>query len=1361
MPYSQVNGTMALQLSKYGTDYTKLANLQQVGELYSKDAGYHYSGIAAASGELPEGYQGVISSKSPQQAMAAITSLIGDTRFRQCGDPSNQACVDVRNALEEAMKDVNNQIMYTIVKSFAQVVAWMQKLDLGNSQMIVLNRTLLGDPQTSPAGGLFNEVLKANKAEDQMEQQMSGAYGNLLRVISQRENVMDLVGSKLSKSGQDGQKKIKDESKLLTAINLLKARRALGEVLQQLESAMEDIGEQATEMGGEWNSDNHDIADSYETPRNATMGILGILQKSEKRAKQSALGAARLINATYKAASNLMLNKAGGELKDYRGTAKDSLKTTTGSWNSSFTNVINEMNRKIFVAARNENGTLSQNAGMRDPKLKALASMSKNLLPDAMNDLNGFLGPIFQQLAESQSSNAIKMEYLGKLASDVSTLISDLTNEVSQTRVFSQDKQSQLKAEIDKSIGSISGAANEGLNTVVQSVASGIDQTASDLTKLSDSGDAQASNLGDSATSNAASLAVQASQGAVSGINALADASSAASSSGALNQARLKVASDTEMKTVLAVGGNLASALADASDVVGEIKSANAIETAKIENQFASSSNLAISDLGNHSNIEIPNSEIYAQSKSVQQANIDASSALSSVSDLQQSVADNVNEASRMAQSVGSSTNSSMASLEREISSQLGILESTRSAGFTQFETSLNSTAMNSFAQLRAQIDQKISGLSGNVRNLLEVISAKQGDFSNESSDVVGKNFAIENEISNILSDLNIPKGANISQNLIESQVNAAFAQFDSLLKKNEINLSDFLSGESANITEAVNAETNSAQKSVSKSSGKVFTDMTDRTTKLESVSNHENSVLMNLDSAIAEAKSAFKSINSSIPFLIYDLDSVADRASNVSDQIRIDRLDSLSKIYALLANTSESVVSNALSTSNQALSQLDSLTRRILKNPEDVIGKQARETGLSFKNFIDKVDQYGLARHMKIIREISSRGQSMIDRMSSAQIDQIERNMNLTSAEKQVFEVLLGVSRSVGDEDINNLNFWSDLNRRISLEAIALNTSLTATSGNIDSIFSRLNHTALLEKLGNENYLDFVLASVAPGIGTASSSLQNAYQSLQATLSGNTTAWATNGNRIYTVRSFLNGLSQKSRTKIANLIAQIQDGRVSVSEALAQARTIDLNDIQNTNDAVSLLVGSMLEYQQGLNDAFGRSSQRLANASLIINSTVEQIYSEIALALEALQASAQSIASNISGLSALATNGTENQSKAVADLEQKLLANQSAVITILNQLNADVVSIEGEMHSSSSDYENYIDSIIAREAGKTNEAAKALQRMIFNSSSSPSSLLEKPIRHHSNDLNAIRRDLEELEARQHRRGNRLLRATK
>ena len=1352
IPYRQLDASMALNLSNYGTDYTNLTNLQRVGELYSKEEGYHYSGFSKSSGELPAGYQGVVSSKSPEKAMQDLANLMGDSRFAQCGNPSSRGCREMRDALESAMQDLNNQLMYTIVRSFAQVVAWMQKLDLGNSQMIALNESLMG---SSSSGGLLNGVMLANEAEQQMGEAMDGAYKNIQKVISQRKGVLEAVSEKLSESGTNGGTKIKEEAALLSRMNSLKAEIALKRVLGQLESSLMDIGKQASDMASGWEMDYSETADGYETPRNGSLDALDILQEDAKTSINYAKQSARLITETYKAAGDLMLAIAQGQIKDYRGSAGEMMKQAVYDWKGVLTSSVKDLDRKLLELGSEESQTLTDNDRMRQPKLRGLRDAAVRGFQKARNDLDSEIGPIYDELKQTQISESHQTKYLTELAGDISTLVRDLSSQVSQARGAVVDKKDQLADASDVEIKAITGTAHEGMDSVVSSVTGGIESTAADLTRISSNGNTQAANLGDSGMSGSAALVAQATQGSLQGVDGLADASEAASSSAALSRARLEVAADVIKNTASRTTKNLASALAEGSDAVGEIRLAtmNGIES-KFVDAAASVPSLDLAIGGIEVANTALNSDIIANKMSAEQSNIDGKNAADAVTDLGNSISESVNSAREF---VVASTNSSslVKDLNAQITAESHIVGSTNSAVSSKFRSVLSASLSDSLSSVNAKTDEYSSALSGDVANLLEVVDEKKEDIQNRTKAVGLQEIMIRKDVARILSDVpNVEesRGTADLESLMGWERNEASLEFADSIKKVESDLSDWLSGQRAKVVEMIRKDLLAGTQSrISDLGGKEVAELTARKDKIQEIWKSKESMLQNLDKAIIDAKSSFNNFNRSD--VQSGLSIVADRAHNVTDQLRKDQLDSVARIYAELNNVSASAALMSQNVTDSSLALVDAVTRKIKAEPMLVIGTNANQAALSFKDLISRMEENAWKRHMEIIHQLSQGGQNMMNKMTRAEIQQIEQNLNLTDAEKKVFQVLLGVTGSISQDSLRNDNFWSDLSRRISLKAINLNQSLIDANGKISAGFNALNNSAILNRIGHDNYLNLV-------IGGADNSLENAYQSLQGALSGDSTSWSADAGKAYSLQSLLNGLSQKSRAKVAKLVADIQDGRISVSDAISQARIIDLNDIQSLDDAVSLLVGTMADYQQGLSKAFAGSSDRLQTASGIINSTVDQIATELAFALEALQTIANNLTDNITQLSINSTFSIGNESQAVANLEQLIQANQTAVTSTLNSITTDVISLESEMKSSAADYDNFIDSVITTENGKASQASLALRNKIFNTPND-ASLLEKPVHPHLSDFDAVKRDLRELKSRIKIRNNISLRTKK
>lgn len=308
--------------------------------------------------------------------------------------------------------------------------------------------------------------------------------------------------------------------------------------------------------------------------------------------------------------------------------------------------------------------------------------------------------------------------------------------------------------------------------------------------------------------------------------------------------------------------------------------------------------------------------------------------------------------------------------------------------------------------------------------------------------------------------------------------------------------------------------------------------------------------------------------------------------------------------------------------------------------------------------------------------------------------------------------------------------------------------SQLASLGNRIKTDQAKLELMAAKKQLITNKKLSSFIDKLGSDLSGSETNLTAAKNFFKSALNGD--GWTSNDKKAYSISGMLRNLSLRNQGRLQALLEQVVSGHVSFSDALSEARKIDINQIQSTNDAVGFLVGSMMDYQQNLYRAFGDSNDRLNSTVSHLNSFIDSKAPEVLAHLDDVGNSSLYLSSQVDDFQNKTSTALKVNSNQIADLQTMIEQNRTAINVLIGDLKQQVDQVEGEMQTNQLDFESWVDSAISEELMKAAQKSQLLKQTLNVTETASSSFIE------DEDPSQLNMEIQEMKQRIARRLRRI-----
>jgi hypothetical protein len=649
------------------------------------------------------------------------------------------------------------------------------------------------------------------------------------------------------------------------------------------------------------------------------------------------------------------------------------------------------------------------------------------------------------------------------------------------------------------------------------------------------------------------------------------------------------------------------------------------------------------------------------------------------------------------------------------------LVNSTLSSARSSLNGSLAAGVFQSTQNLRSLVHSAERSLSDQIDGLLRLIveRVQRGNRVDPGTlDYVRKAYSILQAIRS----LSLQDTGSQERNLLNAQKNAATAN---IVKRVRNNLAGFLSkalGIQDDMSEVIQARNDKEASLIAVLAASLADELNRRRSNLTSLANGADTIIANVSESVGNSRFNFEKFNQRINTSETDLYSLSERAYKLMLETQTKTADMISRINTVLADRVEAAANRTAEVSADTQRRIESSVDEV-KNSPNTVTQFVTNGSDRLLAFRDVLQQQAEKLHQMTVEMLTSAGVTINDIKAAASSAILRGDLSLSESEESVFNVLLGISDSLGSGSNTSDNLWTrataelDEHRaEVAQQLSKLNERFIANKGKLELM------AAKKDLIVNKKLAKF-LDSLGADLSSEDVNLNSASQKFKAALNGE--SWTDNSKQVYSVSGMLRNLSLKNQGRLQGLLERVVSGHMTFSDALREARKIDLGSIQSSSDAAGYLVGSMIDYQQSLYRAFGDANQRLNATVANISTYIDSRGPGLLFNLDDVSNSSARLDAQVTAFSnQTATVLAENLDE-IALLQDQIEQNQTAINLLIGDLRNRIDQLEGEMKTNQLNYETWIDSVIAEELSKAEQKGQALKRKLDVTDSPTSSLAQ------------------------------------
>ena len=1281
------------------------ANLMALGETYSKESGFGYSDTRNNTSKTPV-YLGTPPKDTPRAILEIVSNLMSSPGLQSCSsDIDAPGCAVARELLEKQMYAILETMVYTTPERLTNIRSLFRKLDLAERQLAKMRATVLGEGSIP---GLQKNIALLGDSITQFDAKAEGAYGNIIKVMSDRRALMESEKTRLSDLEKNAKSTLEQYSKRLIAANARKAAARLNSVMKSIGKSLSDFGNQANYMSSDWSSGLDELDRGYTTWLNDTTTLLDLERGVADTARDDARVLSKSMNSTAKISSQQVLAAAASEQGTWQRLADASLKTAAKTKQKR----TEDKSQEILQAVNSTIGELVQEMNgfefKRYPVSKQLRLAVDSFIPWGSARVKAAVSDSLDE-ASSLSKN-LKSIYLSQKIDEISKSISDQTSQVLAQGQMVKDSIAATSLNMGQTVSAAATAAAEDVGQIKSDAEKSVSRFGDELQSTGQSMRENADSIKDSGMSGVASIQIDSAESMLAGANGLVDATDSVLTGSALNNAKLKSITDAVSHTLSGSSRTLTAALMDERDTLNEITAATSADTlAQMDSLTVKPVVLDIPSAGTDLSKTIQeNQREYSNSV------VDGQEAISRVSTVSKSLqaqltsaASGISESSQDDKSTVSRLLSSMATQESMVNSSI--------AGAQSVLASQLSLLRNP-SELFKQVEGLSQALKDDIRAVLKVIGEKIQDSKFSVADTKVKLIDDVAQLGVLLNAIDPRADSGAYSNAVKSEKNLEAIEFIRKVR----NISQYISGKfgavESDIDAQIRAKSGSVESEISKSGNSVLSRLEKDQEQLLSQSNDTDSLLERVSVNTGTVEREFEKFNQRINTSRTDLGTISDGAASLLYQTNQDVSSILGRVLQGLAQQVSHVKTVSTNASVESESRIDRAIQSVDESSE-VTSDYASDASVQFKSAQDMIQQESENHHQRMLQAIKSVDRTVTDIRRSLLFAIASDRSAVSEAQIQVLKALSGLPDGT-DGLMGNVRGEIDQHRK------EVSNQLIEISKRLGVQLEKLKLLAAQKELGADTKLLSFISSLEQEIGGSEANLNASRDFFLGALKGDRSAES--GKQVYSLSGMLRNMSLKNRGKLQALLQQVSSGQITIEEAVTQARSVDINSIKNTNDAVSLLIAAMMDYQQNLYRVFGDSQARLDNTTSSINTYLDAHIPATLANLDQVSQSSSNTSQAISDLSNTTDITLQNDSDQIAQIENKMEQNRTAINIMLGDIGNQIDLLEGEMKTDQLDFENWIDSKIAQELGKAHEKAENLKQSLnLTSSVSSSSLVE------------------------------------
>ena len=1294
------------------------------GLQYDPQNGYRWLDFEPSSAASPQtsgpAWFGLMPSLSPEAAVLRLNQLLSDSRFTDCGSDANSGpCKAAREESEKLMVTIMDSIDVTRPNSIAMIANWAKQLDLARTQVGILNATLRGDPVMK--SGLLSKVATLQtEAIPQFDSLLTTAYNNVLAANDQRRALFVSEQDRLTNEQKTGAASVQTLAAKMARVNLAKAGTELFKSTSKYGAAVFEAGAGATEMIRDVASGLSDLRKRYSEWGDEYLGMLDDLRGQGKSVVAEARGDARLMNATFKGTEQLLLMAAKRQGKDRTVDVKKMFVSAGKSANSTISKFELAASRNSTNAFLDAGQALNNTIYDSGPVLVDLGQKSTNLLQQGLSSINGTIENALQS-ANSLAANAnLKAIYMDQLGEDVAKLGSDSATAVSKSASLVDDLRAELLGSFLSNYSEVADVSADLFGNIVKTVAGGIEGLQSDLGKIANGSLAAAAAIKASSDQSTSALAGRAATDSTNTVSSFSAANLAIRSLLGLTDAKLKLSSDSSGSSLSDSARILQSAMAAEGDSVGEIAAAarqdSELAKSRIGGQISTAFTNSNAQLDRQSESLLASVSEYqastmAESSEAKTGVRDARNANSAADMALQRVAGQFEDANTIVSSLTDKGNSDFETMMRQLAGQDSLIGDTRKA----VETGLSTAAQSQLSAYAAELARLTTGslLGAQIRSTKDVLKqrmeANRPLFHAPAVDGIVKELqsisGLERQLAPVLLALRNNETGYLLGRLREASV-AMATRMDSA-RTEEI---EGFNADLASTQQAVARMGNATEIQLKEWIAGTLGELGDAKKILHAISVRPN--------PMPEISAAVDRIKASFAKLTQSSDAFATNA-------RANQTLAIASALEYLANKTKAMMGRKSSSEgDERIDQIRAALDAARKTLADVLTNSSAQ--------MQKMERLSNSRaefvHGRFLDVVKSLGVAVVD--TKTRIAEKEHQASIAATEKQrmLLSQLSALLAGLGDSD-------SSVSSKIAAASLGISAQLARADSDSDSALQRATSGDLQNAISAENSIDTHINQIGPDLSQSEAVLAQASSELQST--------PVDRSQAYKLQGLLGQLSDRSKQRVLTIMRNLDLGNLSLDDAIAQARQLDLSHINSVDDALVLLAVSAHAYQAAVNQAFAGSQERLQATTELVDGRLTYMTQGLLRQVTDLNATNDALETQISQFATNSSSALQNDTAIINAIKNQIETDRTSVSALLSNLAESVDTYEGSLKSNETDYETWVDSTIAKELEVANVKAQALRA---------SSLLQRKANSKSVHLHAFERDMHELVTRRTRR---------
>jgi Mg2+ and Co2+ transporter CorA len=574
------------------------------------------------------------------------------------------------------------------------------------------------------------------------------------------------------------------------------------------------------------------------------------------------------------------------------------------------------------------------------------------------------------------------------------------------------------------------------------------------------------------------------------------------------------------------------------------------------------------------------------------------------------------------------------------------------------------------------------------ISKILNVLGEKREDEFGTKMKIAKSNFEIRNRISSILATIAKVSVSPPVRDLLS-------ALFHNATVSRRATVENFFKTYSARISERHDAALNETN------------DVRNRTSQLIDMHfGRANETLMSFLSALDESKSDIRDIDSQVlgdvmRLAMYDKAAIIDklerkvkqfedRISNDSSSALNRTRDQVSRLRETLSSAQKEVIGKATETALNNTKRLQSIEDDMYASNE-----QLRNATIQLQRIfanVSRLRENELSRNSKkfnaIIGDIGANIlKSLLD------VDQQGLHANTTQNQFRVMQAIIGLVDSLREMNLDGVDFESKLRQQLASKYSDTDSRIMSLSINVNKTFSEVGHLNLNNSIARAKYIDDLISEFGPELDRKENLLLETRAKLDNGLRISGQVFSTAKAAQYSLQGKWMRLSAQTRTKLAALIDMLRHGQLTIEEAIAASRKIDVSDITSAQQAVDMLINGVMAYQGGLHAAFDGIGERMQNVTDYVNKTLDSVGTDLFLKLYGVQNQDLRVKDMITSLTDLA-----NKTSLIGEVQQlqnDIQANQTIISSTLSQISESIDLFESRLNKQENDYENFVQDTI------------------------------------------------------------------